>query len=159
MVDKKSGISDQAPESGLYYPPEELVENSNVMQWMKTKGMKSESEMRAWCSKNYVKFWDEMARTYADWFEPYKQTLEWKAPNASWFMGGKINAAYNAVDRHAGSWRRNKLAYIFVGEPVGDVRKITYFELNPEVNRFANALKSIGVKKGDLGGHVSGHDS
>ena len=149
MVDKKSGISNQAPESGLYYPPEELVENSNVMQWMKTKGMKSESEMRAWCSKNYVQFWDEMARTYADWFEPYKQTLEWKAPNASWFMGGKINVAYNAVDRHASSWRRNKLAYIFVGEPVGDVRKITYFELNREVNRFANALKSMGVKKGD----------
>ena len=149
MVDKKSGISDQAPESGLYYPPKELVENSNVMQWMKKKGMKSESEMRAWCSKNYVQFWDEMARTYADWFEPYKQTLEWKAPYAKWFMGGKINVAYNAVDRHASSWRRNKLAYIFVGEPVGDVRKITYFELNREVNRFANALKSMGVKKGD----------
>jgi acetyl-CoA synthetase len=57
--------------------------------------------------------------------------------------------AYNAVDRHAQSWRRNKLAYIFVGEPVGDVRKITYFELNREVNRFANALKSAGIKKGD----------
>ena len=57
--------------------------------------------MRAWCSKNYVQFWDEMAPTYADWFEPYKQTLEWKAPFAKWFMGGKINVAYNAVDRHA----------------------------------------------------------
>ncbi len=149
MVQEKSVNPVQTPKDGLYYPPEELVENSNVMQWMKKKGMKSESEMRAWCSKNYVQFWDEMARTYADWFEPYKQTLEWKAPNASWFMGGKINVAYNAVDRHASSWRRNKLAYIFVGEPVGDVRKITYFELNREVNRFANALKSMGVKKGD----------
>jgi acetyl-CoA synthetase len=149
MVDKNSEKSVQTPEVGLYYPPKELVENSNVMQWMNKKGMKSESEMRAWCSKNYVQFWDEMARTYADWFEPYKQTLQWKAPNASWFMGGKINVAYNAVDRHASSWRRNKLAYIFVGEPVGDVRKITYFELNREVNRFANALKSMGVKKGD----------
>ena len=66
-------------------------------------------------------------------------------------MGGKINAAYNAVERHAQSWRRNKLAYIFVGEPQewGDVRKITYFELEREVNRFANALKSMGIKKGD----------
>ncbi len=149
MVDKNSEKSVQTPEVGLYYPPKELVENSNVMQWMNKKGMKSESEMRAWCSKNYIQFWDEMARTYADWFEPYKQTLQWNAPNASWFMGGKINVAYNAVDRHASSWRRNKLAYIFVGEPVGDVRKITYFELNREVNRFANALKSMGVKKGD----------
>ena len=90
-----------------------------------------------------------MAQTYADWFEPYKQTLQWKAPYAKWFMGGKINVAYNAVDRHAKSWRRNKLAYIFVGEPVGDVRKITYFELSQQVNRFANALKAEGIKKGD----------
>jgi len=112
------------------------------MQWMKKKGMKSESEMRAWYSKNYVQFWDEMARTYAAWFEPYKQILEWKAPNASWFMSGKINVAYNTVDRHASSWRRNKLAYIFVGEPFGDVRKITYFDLNREVNRFANVPRA-----------------
>jgi acetyl-CoA synthetase len=115
MVDKKSEKSVQTPKDGLYYPPEELVENSNVMQWMKKKGMKSESEMRTWCSKNYVQFWDEMARTYADWFEPYKQTLEWKPPFAKWFMGGKINVAYNAVDRHASSWRRNKLAYYLRG--------------------------------------------
>ncbi|MFZ3149248.1 MAG: acetate--CoA ligase [Methanothrix sp.] len=149
MVDEKSGKSVQTAENALYYPPRDLVENSNVMAWMKANGLKSESEMRQWCSRNYVQFWDEMARTYADWFEPYKQTLQWKAPFAKWFMGGKINVAYNAVDRHAKSWRRNKLAYIFVGEPVGDVRKITYFELSREVNRFANALKAEGIKKGD----------
>ncbi|MCK9442579.1 MAG: acetate--CoA ligase, partial [Methanothrix sp.] len=149
MVDEKSGKSVQTAEQALYYPPRDLVENSNVMAWMKAKGLKSESEMRQWCSKNYIQFWDEMAHTYADWFEPYKQTLQWKAPFAKWFMGGKINVAYNAVDRHARSWRRNKLAYIFVGEPVGDVRKITYFELSREVNRFANALKAEGIKKGD----------
>ncbi|MCK9566388.1 MAG: acetate--CoA ligase [Methanothrix sp.] len=149
MVDEKSGKSVQTAENALYYPPRDLVENSNVMAWMKANGLKSENEMRQWCSKNYVQFWDEMARTYADWFEPYKQTLQWKAPFAKWFMGGKINVAYNAVDRHAKSWRRNKLAYIFVGEPVGDVRKITYFELSREVNRFANALKAEGIKKGD----------
>ena len=149
MVDEKSDKSVQTAEQALYYPPRDLVENSNVMAWMKTKGLKSESEMRQWCSKNYVQFWDEMAQTYADWFEPYKQTLQWKAPFAKWFMGGKINVAYNAVDRHAKSWRRNKLAYIFVGEPVGDVRKITYFELSQQVNRFANALKAEGIKKGD----------
>ena len=149
MTEDKSNKSVQAPESSLYYPPKDLVENSNVMQWMKRKGFKTEKELRAWTSQNYLQFWDEMATTYADWFEPYKQTLQWKAPFAKWFVGGKINVAYNAVDRHANSWRRNKLAYIFVGEPVGDVRKITYFELNREVNRFANALKSAGIKKGD----------
>ena len=149
MVDEKSEKTIQTSEQGLYYPPRDLVENSNVMAWMRTKDLKSESELRQWCSQNYVSFWDEMARTYADWFEPYTQTLQWKAPQANWFMGGKINVAYNAVDRHAKTWRRNKLAYIFVGEPVGDVRKITYFELSQEVNRFANALKAEGVKKGD----------
>ena len=149
MVDEKSEKTIQTSEQGLYYPPRDLVENSNVMAWMRTKGLKSESELRQWCSQNYVPFWDEMAQTYADWFEPYTQTLQWKAPYANWFMGGKINVAYNAVDRHAKTWRRNKLAYIFVGEPVGDVRKITYFELSQQVNRFANALKAEGVKKGD----------
>ena len=149
MDEAKSDKSAQTANHGLYYPPRDLVENSNVMAWMKQKGLKTESEMRQWCSANYVQFWDEMAKTYADWFEPYKQTLQWKAPFAKWFIGGKINAAYNAVDRHAKSWRRNKLAYIFVGEPVGDVRKITYYELAREVNRFANALKAQGIKKGD----------
>ncbi len=149
MTEDKSNKSVQAPEPSLYYPPRDLVENSNVMQWMNQKGFKTEKELRAWTSKNYEQFWDEMAKTYAYWFEPYKQTLQWKAPFAKWFMGGKINVAYNAVERHAQSWRRNKLAYIFVGEPVGDVRKITYFELNREVNRFANALKNAGIKKGD----------
>ena len=149
MADSKSDKIAQAANQALYYPPRDLVENSNVMAWMKKKGLKTESEMRQWCSANYVQFWDEMARTYADWFEPYRQTLQWKAPFAKWFMGGKINVACNAVDRHAKSWRRNKLAYIFVGEPVGDVRQITYYELAREVNRFANALKAQGIRKGD----------
>ena len=149
MVDNKTENSAQNPNGGLFYPPEDLVESSNVMAWMKEKGMKSEKELRAWCSENYVQFWDEMARTYADWFEPYKDVVQWKAPFAKWFTGGKINIAHNALDRHAKSWRRNKLAYIFVGEPVGDVRKITYYELYRDVNRFANALQKMGVKKGD----------
>ena len=106
--------------------------------------------MRAWTAQNYVQFWDEMARTYANWFEPYKQVLDESGkPYYKWFVGGKCNVAYNAVDRHAHSWRMNKIAYYFIGEPVGDVRAITYGELEHEVNKFANALKSMGVKKGD----------
>ncbi|OPX76304.1 MAG: Acetyl-coenzyme A synthetase [Methanosaeta sp. PtaB.Bin018] len=149
MTAKESDKLDTAEDQRMYYPPRDLVERSNVMQWMKKKGFKTEKEMRAWTSRHYVEFWDEMARTYADWFEPYRSVVQWNAPNASWFVGGKINVAHNAVDRHAHSWRRNKLAYIFVGEPVGDVRKITYYELYREVCRFANALKSMGIKKGD----------
>ena len=75
MVDNKTENSAQNPNGGLFYPPEDLVESSNVMAWMKEKGMKSEKELRAWCSENYVQFWDEMARTYADWFEPYSDVM------------------------------------------------------------------------------------
>ena len=74
--------------------------------------------------------------------------LEWNAPWAKWFVGGKLNVAYNCVDRHAHSARRNKAAIIWEGEP-GDSRVLTYGMLEREVNRFANALKSLGVAKGD----------
>ena len=149
MSNKTAAKGNLDVDKGFYLPPHELVENSNVMQWMRKKGFKTEAEMRTWSSENYIEFWDEMAKTYADWFEPYGATLEWKPPYAKWFVGGKCNVAYNAVERHANSWRRNKVAYIFVGEPIGDVRKITYFELNRETNKLANALKSAGVKIGD----------
>ena len=74
--------------------------------------------------------------------------LEWNAPWAKWFVGGKLNVAYNCVDRHANSARRNKAAIIWEGEP-GDSRVLTYGMLEREVNRFANALRSLGVGKGD----------
>lgn len=80
MAEKKSDNPIQTQE--VYYPPRDLVENSNVMQWMKKKGLKTETELCAWTGKNYVEFWDEMANTYADWFEPYSLVLDWKAPNA-----------------------------------------------------------------------------
>ncbi|HZT70572.1 MAG TPA: acetate--CoA ligase [Terriglobia bacterium] len=92
-------------------------------------------------------FWAEEARRL-DWIEPWKTVLEWNAPWAKWFVGGKLNAAYNCVDRHAKGARRDKTAIIWVGEP-GDSRSLTFADLEREVNRFANALKSLGVKKGD----------
>ncbi|MCQ8902791.1 MAG: acetate--CoA ligase [Methanothrix sp.] len=137
-------------ETRVFHPPKELAENSNVMQWMKKKGFTSEREMRAWTGQHYIEFWDEMAKTYADWFEPYAQILEWKPPYARWFVGGKCNVAYNAVDRHAKGAKKDKVAYIFVPEPTDQkVQKITYLDLYKAVNKFANGLKSLGVKKGD----------
>ncbi len=138
-------------EKRLFKPPDDLVEKSNVWQWMKKKGFKTEKEMRSWCSdpKNYLNFWDEMAKTYCEWDEPYTQVLDWKPPYAKWFVGGKLNVTYNCVDRHAKSWRKNKLAYIGYGEPVGEVWKLTYGDLYREVNKLANGLKSLGVKTGD----------
>ena len=94
------------------------------------------------------RFWAKMAREHLDWFTPWKKALDWKPPHAKWFVGGRLNVSYNCVDRHAASWRRNKAAILWEGEP-GDTRTITYGELHREVQKFANVLKGLGVKKGD----------
>ncbi len=83
-----------------------------------------------------------------EWFETWDKVLEWNPPHARWFIGGKTNVSYNALDRHLKTWRRNKAAIIWEGEP-GDVRTLTYQQLHREVSRFANVLKRLGVKKGD----------
>jgi acetyl-CoA synthetase len=92
-------------------------------------------------------FWAEQAKLI-DWFKPWDTVLKWDAPQARWFDGALVNASYNCVDRHLKSWRRNKAAIIFEGEP-GDARVLTYRDLYREVNRCAAALKRMGVKKGD----------
>jgi acetyl-CoA synthetase len=92
-------------------------------------------------------FWAGFA-SELDWFEKWDQVLEWKPPHAKWFLGGKINASVNCVDRHAQGARRDKVAILFEGEP-GDVRTLTYGQLSDEVNKCANALKALGVGKGD----------
>jgi len=148
MAEQKATTSVLYEETRIFEPPKDLVENSNVMQWMKKKGFKSEREMRAWTGQNFITFWNEMAQTYADWFEPYAQVLNWQPPYAKWFVGGKINVAYNAVDRHAAGAKKDKVAYIFVPEPTDQpTQKITYSELAKAVNKFANGLKSLGVQK------------
>ncbi|MDH5316629.1 MAG: acetate--CoA ligase, partial [Gemmatimonadota bacterium] len=92
-------------------------------------------------------FWEEQARAL-DWMVPWSRVLEWKPPHARWFVGGKLNVAANCVDRHLTGPRRNKAAIIWEGEP-GDRRTLTYWELAREVGRAANALRTLGVKKGD----------
>lgn len=94
-----------------------------------------------------VKFWEEQAEAL-HWFERWHTALEWNRPYAKWFVGGKLNACYNCVDRHAEGPRADKIALLFEGEP-GDIRKISFRELKDEVSQTANALKSLGVKKGD----------
>ncbi len=92
-------------------------------------------------------FWAREAENL-DWIRRWDRVLDWKPPFAQWFVGGKINASYNCVDRHLPTWRRNKAAIIWEGEP-GDDRVLTYRDLYREVNKAANVLKSLGVKKGD----------
>ena len=92
-------------------------------------------------------FWAEFAREL-DWIQPWTKILEWKSPDAKWFVGGQLNASVNCVDRHIRGPRRNKAAFIWEGEP-GDRRTLTYWDLYRQVNAFANVLQSLGVKRGD----------
>jgi acetyl-CoA synthetase len=94
-----------------------------------------------------LRFWAEQAR-HLEWFTKWKKTLDWKLPRAKWFVGGKLNVSVNCLDRHVATATRNKVALLWEGEP-GDRRAITYWELYREVNRFANVLKRLGVRKGD----------
>ncbi len=97
--------------------------------------------------KDAIAFWEAEARSL-DWMTPWHQVLEWKEPHARWFVGGQLNAAVNCLDRHLDGPRRNKAAIIWEGEP-GDRRVLTYWDLAREVGRCSNALRSLGVKRGD----------
>jgi len=97
--------------------------------------------------KNRLKLWEGFAKEL-HWFKKWTRVLDWKLPFAKWFVGGKTNMAYNCLDRHLDGPRRNKAAILWEGEP-GDERTLTYQQLHREVCRFANALKSVGVRKGD----------
>jgi acetyl-CoA synthetase len=92
-------------------------------------------------------FWAQAAKEL-DWFKPWKKVLEWDTPWAKWYIGGKLNASYNCIDRHLTNGRGNKAAIIWEGEP-GDERVLTYRDMWREVNKFANVLKKLGVKRGD----------
>ncbi|MFW5950537.1 MAG: acetate--CoA ligase [Gemmatimonadota bacterium] len=92
-------------------------------------------------------FWAEWAERLG-WFEEWERVLEWEPPHARWFAGGRLNAAYNCLDRHVAGGRRNKAALVWEGEP-GDQRTLTYWDLHREVGKFANVLKGLGVRKGD----------
>jgi acetyl-CoA synthetase len=82
------------------------------------------------------------------WFKRWKTVCDWKPPHSKWFVGGQLNVSYNCIDRHIASPRRNKAALIWEGEP-GDRRTLTYWDLYVEVQKFANVLKKLGVKRGD----------
>ncbi len=95
-------------------------------------------------------FWAEQARTYLTWSKDFTEVLDWsKAPFATWYADGELNAAYNCVDRHVEDGKGEKVAIHFVGEPEGDTRDITYAELHAQVQKAANALLDLGVGKGD----------
>jgi acetyl-CoA synthetase len=107
----------------------------------------SDDRIYAEAERDPEAFWARFAREL-DWSKPWDRVLEWNPPHAKWFVGGKINASVNCIDRHLTGARRNKAAIIWEGEP-GDSRTLTYYDLYREVSQFANVLKSLGIKKGD----------
>ena len=94
------------------------------------------------------RYWAEQATACLNWFKGWDRVLDWQLPHAKWFSGGKLNVSYNCLDRHLTTWRRNKAAIIWEGEP-GDRRVLTYNDLHYEVCRAANMIKKQGIRSGD----------
>ncbi len=137
MVENLGNIDALLQEDRRFPPPEEFAKRANI----RDPGIYEEAE------KDFEGFWARFAEEL-HWFKKWDKVLEWDPPFAKWFLGGKINMSYNCLDRHLTTARRNKAALIWEGEP-GDWKVYTYWDLHREVCRFANALKSLGVKKGD----------
>src|SRR5580692_9144008 len=128
-------------ENRVFPPPPEFSAKAHI---------KSLAEYEALYKKSIEDpeaFWAEAAKEL-HWFKPWDKVLDWDLPHAKWFVGGQTNLCYNCVDRHLDGPRRDKTAIIWEGEP-GEVRRLTYAELHAEVQRFANGLKCLGIKKGD----------
>ena len=98
--------------------------------------------------RDFEEFWESEGRERVTWFEPFTKLYEWELPYAKWYLGGKLNVAYNCVDRHVDAGLGDRVAYLWEGEPEDERRELTYADLQAEVVRFANALKEIGVGKG-----------
>ncbi len=124
-------------EDRSFAPSEEFRKSATV----------NDPDIYAKAAKDPERFWENFAKEL-EWIEPWSKVLEWNPPDAKWFVGGKLNISANCLDRHVRTWRRNKAAFIWEGEP-GDRRTLTYFDLYRQVCQFANVLKSLGVKKGD----------
>ncbi len=124
-------------EDRRFEPPADLTEHANLT-----------ADAYDAAAKDREGFWAEQAQRLT-WAEPFTQVLDWTDPPfAKWYVGGRLNAAYNCVDRHVEAGRGDKVAIHFVGEPVGDTRSITYAELQDLVSQAANALTDMGVAAG-----------
>ena len=137
MVENVGGIDALLQEDRAFPPPEAFRQQANI----------ADPKVYEEADRDPEGFWAKWAEEL-DWFQKWDRVLDWNPPHAQWFVGGKLNASYNCLDRHLTSARRNKAALIWEGEP-GDWKVYTYWDLYREVCRFANGLKSLGVKKGD----------
>jgi acetyl-CoA synthetase len=128
-------------ENRVFPPPSEFAAKARI------RSLAEYEQMYRRSIDDPESFWAEAAREL-HWFKPWDKVLEWNLPWAKWFVGGKLNLSYNCVDRHALGDKRDKVAILWEGEP-GEVRKLTFGDLHQEVQRFANVLRNLGIKKGD----------
>ncbi|MBG79336.1 MAG: acetate--CoA ligase [Phycisphaerae bacterium] len=145
-----SRIESVLSEQRVFDPPADFAERCGGA-WVES--MEVYRELHEASVEDPENFWGAIANEL-DWFEPWTSVLDWDAPDAKWFVNGKINACYNCVDRLINMGHGDQAALIWEGEPVGEegpeVRTLTYRELHAEVCRFANGLKSLGVERGDI---------
>jgi acetyl-CoA synthetase len=134
-------IDSALKEKRLFEASEEFRSKAHIQSPAEYERLYQEAE------QNPEAFWGKIAGEL-HWFKKWDRVLEWNLPFAQWFIGGETNLSYNCLDRHAATWRRNKAAILWEGEP-GDSRALTYQQLMREVSKCANVLKSLGVKKGD----------
>ncbi|GAB4289428.1 MAG: acetate--CoA ligase [Oscillatoriaceae cyanobacterium] len=132
-------------EDRMFPPPEEFSAQAEL------KSLEEYRRLYQEAAANPEKFWADLADKELQWFQKWDKVLDWQPPFAKWFVGGKINISYNCLDRHLTTWRKNKAAIIWEGEP-GDSRTLTYAQLHREVCQMANVMKQLGVKKGDVVG-------
>src|SRR5438477_6471177 len=139
MADQKSvaEFSDLLREDRTFPPPAEF----------RAKAVARDESIYAEADRDPEGFWARFAREL-EWSRPWDTVLDWQPPHAKWFVGGRINASVNCLDRHLAGPRRTKTALVWEGEP-GDRRTLTYADLHAQVCAFANVLKSLGAKKGD----------
>ncbi len=136
-AEKPTVLDDLLHEDRHFSPPEDFARQANAND--KKLYEKASADHEAW--------WEAQARELP-WFQTWEKVLDWNSPHAKWFVGAKLNLSYNCLDAHLDGPRRNKAAIIWEGEP-GDRQTFTYFQLHREVCKFANALKGLGVEKGD----------
>jgi acetyl-CoA synthetase len=129
-------------EKRVFTPPADFSRRAHI------NSMDEYEKLYAEAARAPEEFWARQAEQELHWFKKWDEVLEWNAPHARWFVGGRINVSDNCLDRHVNSRRRNKAAIIWEGEP-GEQRTLTYGQLHGEVCRFSNVLKSFGIKRGD----------
>ncbi|MEM9643671.1 MAG: acetate--CoA ligase [Planctomycetota bacterium] len=130
-------------EDRLFPPPTDFTERAVISSEQQYEQLYEEAK------NSPDTFWAREAQEHLHWFEPFHTTLEWDAPDAKWFVGGKTNASYNCLDRHIEAGRGDKPAILWEGEP-GDTRQLTYAELRGEVCKAAAGLQQLGIQQGDV---------